>query len=130
LSELLSGIHAAALSENANLRSAGFTDWTATVGEPLFQVIPLLTNVCGDLEGADVRYAKLADNPELQQLYDEWSAARKAFHEQKAKGMVSLDAWQKDYFLGRDTAGRLAAPAHATKVRPPKVQRDFGEQSP
>jgi hypothetical protein len=27
---LLSGIHAAALSENANLRSAGFTDWTAT----------------------------------------------------------------------------------------------------
>jgi hypothetical protein len=34
LSELLSGIHAAALSENANLRSAGFTDWTATLLVP------------------------------------------------------------------------------------------------
>ncbi len=99
------------------------------VGEPLFQVIPLISNVCGDLEGADVRYAKLADNPELERLYNEWCVARNAFHEQRAKGLVPPDSWQKHYFLGRDMAGRPAAPAHATKIRPPQVRRDFGPQA-
>ena len=35
------------------------------VGEPLFQAIPLVSNVCSDLEGASVSFQRLADDPEL-----------------------------------------------------------------
>ena len=35
------------------------------LGEPLFQAIPLATNICADLEQASVSYQKLGDNPEL-----------------------------------------------------------------
>ena len=34
------------------------------IGEPLFQAIPLVSNVCADLEGASVTYQKLTDDPE------------------------------------------------------------------
>jgi hypothetical protein len=49
-------------------------------GEPLFQAIPLAGDVCGDLEGATIRQGKLADDPELSELYRQWSAARQDFH--------------------------------------------------
>ena len=38
-------------------------------GEPLFQAIPLASNICADLETADVSYQKLADDPELYRAY-------------------------------------------------------------
>ena len=90
-------------------------------GEPLFQAIPIGTNLCGDLERASVRYMKLADDPEVATAYIEWSEGRREFHEQKARGEMQADGWQKDYFVGRDAAGREAAPAHMTRVQAPKV---------
>jgi Family of unknown function (DUF6065) len=42
------------------------------LGEPLFQAIPLASNVCADLEDASVSYQKLSDNPELLRAYQEW----------------------------------------------------------
>jgi len=92
-------------------------------GEPLFQVIPLAGNLCADLEEADVTYSRLDDDPEVARSYEEWQASRNAFHQQKAAGQVRADGWQKDYFQGRDASGREAAPAHRTKVVPPKVRR-------
>ena len=92
-------------------------------GEPLFQAIPIGTNLCGDLERASVRYMKLADDPEVATAYIEWSEGRREFHEQKARGEMQADGWQKDYFVGRDAAGREAAPAHMTRVQAPKVIR-------
>ena len=46
------------------------------VGEPLFQAIPLLSNVCSDIEGASVTYKKLDDDPEVAQSYREWDQSR------------------------------------------------------
>ena len=34
-------------------------------GEPLFQAIPMATNICADLEKSAVNYKRLADDPEL-----------------------------------------------------------------
>lgn len=96
-------------------------------GEPLLQAIPLANDVCGDLEGAAVRQGKLAENPEIARLYHEWSAARNDFHRKKAEGLVSPDAWQKEYFQGRDPLGRPAAGTHTTRIQPPKLMRDAGE---
>jgi hypothetical protein len=92
------------------------------LGEPLFQAIPLASNTCADLEGAAVTYQKLGDDPEMLRAYNEWHHARRKFHEQKAKGEVRPDGWQKDYFQGRDLTGQGSAPDHMTKVKPPKVR--------
>lgn len=91
------------------------------VGEPLFQVIPLVSNVCDDLEDAEVRYQRLTDDPEVSQAYLDWSTARTEFHRSKARREVRGDQWQKDYFQGRDATGRAAAPEHKTKVKPPQI---------
>lgn len=91
------------------------------VGEPLFQAIPLVSNACADLESAVVSYQKLSDDPELNREYLEWHDGRRRFHELKAQGGVKPDDWQKDYFQGRDVAGREAATEHMRKVRPPRI---------
>ena len=91
-------------------------------GEPLFQAIPLLSNVCADLETAEVSYQKLTDNPELYHAYREWDLGRRRFHDQKAAGEVSPTDWQKDYFQGRDAVGREAETYHMIKVKAPSVR--------
>jgi hypothetical protein len=92
------------------------------VGEPLFQVIPLLSNVCADLEGASVTYQKLADDPDVARAYQDWHDGRRQFHRKKAAGEVHPDGWQKDYFHGRDAIRQGVAPEHMTKVTPPPVR--------
>ncbi len=92
------------------------------VGEPLFQAIPLLSNVCMDLQGASVVYKKMDDDPEVALAYREWDRSRIGFMERGKSGGLKLDEWQRDYFLGRDASGRQVAPAHMTKVKPPKVR--------
>ncbi len=96
------------------------------LGEPLFQVIPLVSNVCADLEGAVINYCRLSDDLEVARSYHEWQKSRDQFHRQKAKGEVRADGWQKDYFHGRDSAGREVAPDHRTKVTPPKIRFGHG----
>ena len=91
-------------------------------GEPLFQAIPLVSNICADLETADVSYQKLTDNPDLHRAYHEWDQGRRRFHDQKAAGEVKPTDWQKDYFQGRDAVGRESGEHHMTKVRPPVVR--------
>ena len=91
-------------------------------GEPLFQAIPLVSNVCSDLEAASVTYQRLTDDPEVYQAYQAWNEGRRNFHVQKAKGEVKPDDWQKDYFHGRDALGQAPATAHMTKVKPPPVR--------
>lgn len=97
------------------------------VGEPLFQALPLGVNVCDALEGAAVTYGKLSENPEVAAMHHEWSAVRKQFQQRKAEGLVAPDAWQKEYFQGRDPLGRPAAPAHTTRIQPPKVRTNLGD---
>ena len=93
------------------------------VGEPLFQVIPIGTNVCADLENAKVTFQRLSDDPQAHKSYMEWSAGRTMFHDQKNRGEVQPDAWQKDYFQGREAGGGgSAAPQHMTKIKPPQIQ--------
>ncbi|HEX7447103.1 MAG TPA: DUF6065 family protein [Pirellulales bacterium] len=92
------------------------------MSEPLFQAIPLARDVCADLEGAVVRVGKLSDNPEIAELYHQWSAARNDFHRRKVTGEVPPDAWQKEYFQGRDALGR-SAESHTTRIQPPQILR-------
>jgi hypothetical protein len=92
------------------------------LAEPLFQAIPLASNICADLEEASVSYQKLSDNPELHRAYLEWDRQRRLFHEGKTSGDVNPDDWQKDYFHGRDAIGREAAPDHMTKLKAPTVR--------
>jgi hypothetical protein len=91
------------------------------MGDPLFQAIPLLSNICGDLETASVSYQKLNDDPDVSRAYHDWHNARQKFYVQKAAGDVRNDGWQKDYFQGRDMTGRVVAPEHMTKIKPPDV---------
>jgi Family of unknown function (DUF6065) len=91
-------------------------------GEPLLQVIPLVSNVCADLESASVSYRKLTDDPELARSYQDWHDSRRQFHRQKSRGEVRPDGWQKDYFHGRDAKHPEMAPEHMTKVTPPPVR--------
>jgi hypothetical protein len=91
-------------------------------GEPLFQAIPLASNVCLDLETAEVTYQKLTDDPEVCRAYAAWNEGRRSFHVQKAKGEVKPDDWQKDYFHGRDALGQAPATVHMTKVKPPPIR--------
>ncbi len=90
-------------------------------GEPLFQAIPIVSNICSDLEKSAVSFQHLADDPELYKAYHEWDKGRREFHQQKVRGEVRPDGWQRDYFQGRDAVGRLAETQHMTKVRPPQV---------
>jgi hypothetical protein len=92
------------------------------VGEPLFQAIPLVGNVCADLEGSSVTYQRLVDAPEVYEAYRAWHEGRRNFHVQKAMGEVKPDDWQKDYFQGRDALGRSPATVHMTKVRAPQIR--------
>src|SRR5262249_45928234 len=85
-------------------------------GEPLLQVIPLISNVCNDIEDAAVTYQRLADNPEVARAYQDWHDGRRQFHQMKSEGEVSPDDWQKDYFQGRDAIRKDYAPEHKTKV--------------
>jgi hypothetical protein len=99
------------------------------VGEPLFQAIPLVSNVCADLERASVSYQRLGDDPELLHAYHEWDRGRRQFHQEKASGQVNPNEWQRDYFQGRDALGREVAVDHMIKVKPPKVRFGSGPAS-
>jgi hypothetical protein len=90
-------------------------------GEPLFQAIPMTANIGADLEGATVTYRRLAEDPTVAAAYLQWQQARDAFHQQKREGLVDGDAWQKDYFKGRDMLGRTVTSGHKTKLTPPAV---------
>ena len=91
-------------------------------GEPLFQAVPLMTNLCADLEGATVTYRRLAEDAAVSAAYLEWQRARDQFHQAKRDGQVDPDAWQKDYFKGRDMLGRVVTSGHKTKVVPPAIR--------
>jgi hypothetical protein len=91
-------------------------------GEPLFQAIPLVSNVCADLERASVSYHKLGDNPDLDHAYQEWRQSRDWFHVGKANGQLKPDDWQKDYFQGKGPAQQVATSRHMTKVKPPEIR--------
>jgi len=91
-------------------------------GEPLFQVVPLVSNLCADLEGATVTYRRLAEDATVSEAYRLWQQARDDFHKAKRDGLVDGDAWQKDYFKGRDMLGRVVTSGHKTKIAPPAIR--------
>ncbi len=91
-------------------------------GEPLFQVIPMAGNVCGDLESAAVTYQKLQDAPDVHAAYLKWQQGRTEFQRRKAIGEINPDAWQKDYFQGKDMLGRPVTSGHTTRVTPPRIE--------
>lgn len=53
-----------------------------------------------------------------------WDAALES---QKRRRVGLADAWQKEYFQGRDALGRPSGAAHTTKIQPPRLQRKAGD---
>ena len=111
----------ASFTMNWKLTQAGYAV-RFDVGEPLFQAVPLTANLGADLEGATVTYRRLAEDPAMYAAYTRWQAARDQFHQAKRDGQVDPDAWQKDYFKGRDMLGRVVTSGHKTKLTPPTVK--------
>ena len=95
------------------------------LGEPLAQVIPLVGNLGQDLEDASVRYLRAYEDPEMFEAYNRWHESRTGFREKLVAGAAD-EAWQKDYFQGRDAARRAGPPAtvpgHKTRIIPPTVR--------
>ena len=119
-----------ALIESDWMNSSFTMNWKLTgpghvvrfdVGEPLMQVVPMTTNVGADLEGATVTYRRLAEDPAVSAAYQAWQTARDTFHQAKRDGQVDPNAWQKDYFKGRDMLGRTVTSGHKTKLTPPAI---------
>ncbi len=92
------------------------------VGEPLFQALPVATNLAADLEGADVTYQRLGDDRATHDAFFAWKRARDGFKRGQQAGQIDPSAWQKDYFKGQDTLGRPVSGGHMTKVVPPAVR--------
>lgn len=91
-------------------------------GEPIAHLIPLAGNVGQDLEGASVRYLRAYEDPPVLEAYNRWHESRKGFRELLVAG-ASREAWQKDYFQGRDATRDAGAtvPGHKTRLVPPAV---------
>jgi hypothetical protein len=64
------------------------------------------------VEAAQPVLRPLSDDPEAEALYRTWAASRAAF---KADLERSPREWQKDYYLGREPAGRPVA-SHRTRL--------------
>lgn len=78
------------------------------VGAPFCRIIPYPR---GLMESIEPEILDLADNPEIEQQYREWSARRDKFNKElNVPGSVAAEAkWQKDYFKG---GGSLAEAGH------------------
>ena len=81
-------------------------------GEPLFQAIPLVGNVCADLEGASVSYQRLSESPEIYQAYQAWNEGRRDFMPRSREA-------RSGRMVGRRTTSRAAMPWAAP--RPPST---------
>jgi hypothetical protein len=92
------------------------------VGEPLLQIVPLTGNVCADLETATVTYRRVGQDPAMLAAYTQWKRSRDQFKQGQQAGQVDPDAWQRDYFRGRDALGQTADGGHRTKVTPPTIK--------
>src|SRR3954466_2693880 len=59
------------------------------------------------LERFEPRFAPLAEAPELEAAFHDWSASRDAFHRQMADNPPDkpADRWQKHYYRGVDASG-------------------------
>jgi hypothetical protein len=73
-----------------------------------------------------VTHQGLADDPEPLRAEHEWDPGRRQLREQKARGEVKLDEWQRDYFQGRDPIRRAAAASHMIKANSPQFH--YGSQ--
>lgn len=92
------------------------------LGEPLFQVIPLVSNLVTDLETAVVDYRNIDDDAELAVRFKNWDQSRRDFQKRKTAGDVRPDDWQREYFLGIDpTDGSSVSSGHRTKLTPPPI---------
>lgn len=91
-------------------------------GEPIFQFIPLMNNICTDLQAASVTYMDLAEAPDMAYPYKAWMESRRQMMEKKISGEATIQDWQKDYFTGRNVQGSGAEQGHTTRINPPKVR--------
>lgn len=94
-------------------------------GEPIVQVIPFESNVVKDLTESKVNSLRLRDNPRIEEEYNDWSSKRTTLLENQKNGL-DVDAWQKDYFLGKQALGCPIVRGHATKVKYPPVHQSDG----
>lgn len=86
-------------------------------GEPFCHIFPVRR---GDVEAVEPEIRPLADEPELERRYLDWTQSRNAFNADLAvPGSAAAKArWQKHYQRGHDQDGPAAPPSHRTRGRP------------
>ena len=82
------------------------------VGEPICQIIPISTNICGDLENATVTVQPLESDKSVYDEYHKWDTGRTTFMQDRLLGKHAPSAWQKDYYRGSGN----------TRIRHPKIE--------
>jgi hypothetical protein len=94
------------------------------VGEPICMLVPQRR---GDLEQVVPSIREIDSEPELEDRYRQFFAARRRFQaETRIEGSEARrQRWQRDYFLGRSVSGYVAA-EHQTRLH----LRDFADQRP
>jgi hypothetical protein len=70
-----------------------------------------------DLEILNPKEMEISANPELQKVYNEWSASREKFiRELNQPGSAAqAEKWEKDYFKGLGQDGKVV-PQHQTRL--------------
>lgn len=86
-------------------------------GEPFCHIFPVRR---GDVEAMQPEIRPLADDPDLDRRYREWSTSRDRFQADLAVpgSPAARMGWQKHYQHGRDLDGPAAPPSHRTRGRP------------
>jgi len=79
-------------------------------GDPVCFLQPISIDL---IETAAPVIKRLAEAPEIDTPYTDWSQARRAFNADAAR---RPEAWQKDYFLGKGAGGE-PVDTHRTRVR-------------
>ncbi len=91
--------------------------------EPFCNVFPVRRSL---LEEIEPELRELADNPELQQAYQEWNTSRSGFiQELPVHGSEAREqGWQKNYMRGHHPGGGSGGAEHRTRLR----VREFEEK--
>lgn len=85
-------------------------------GEPICFVFPVQRAVLDDVMP---KLAPIEAEPGLLQRFQDWSAAREAFHQRVSREPPSVpaDKWQKHYYRGVDIGERAQVDDHRTRLR-------------
>lgn len=91
-------------------------------GEPFCHLFPLSR---GLVDGCEAEWRPLAEAPDLERLYQQWTQSRGQFLQDlnDPNSQASRERWQRGYFRGVTGESQTPEPGHRTKLRLPGFVR-------